>query len=372
MLTILDRQLIRSYIKSYVGCLLSLMGLFVIIDLFTNLDAFTSKKSDLDDTFRHIGRYYAAKLPEIFDHLCEAMILMAAMFTVAWSQKNNEILPLLSAGVSTRRIVRPVLFVSFAMISLVVLNQELVLPHVDSYLLENRNDPDGTKEAGVKGTFDSQGIQYTGQSCVKSERKVNRFVINIPAKPGLNGHVFLQAAEAYYHPPGTKPGSRFPDSGVWVLHNTIPAELPSWHRTDLLEMKSAGLFYLYTNEVDFDTVIRPKNWFRYCNTFDLMEQFGKVGDKLAGVAVVFHTRLTRPVLGMLLVFMGLSIILRDQNRNVFISAGMCLCLCALFFATNFACQYLGSHGEVPPAFAAWLPVLLFGPMSFVMFDAVHT
>jgi lipopolysaccharide export system permease protein len=75
---------------------------------------------------------------------------------------------------------------------------------------------------------------------------------------------------------------------------------------------------------------------------------------------------------MLLVFMGLSIILRDQNRNVFISTGLCLILCAVFFIAGFACKFLGERDFVAPVIAAWLPVLIFGPLSFVMFDAVHT
>jgi lipopolysaccharide export system permease protein len=83
-------------------------------------------------------------------------------------------------------------------------------------------------------------------------------------------------------------------------------------------------------------------------------------------------RLTRPLLGMILVFMGLSVILTDQNRNVFISAGLCLVLCALFFAAIFASKQLGDSDIVAPTLAAWLPVLLFGPLVFVMFDTVHT
>jgi lipopolysaccharide export system permease protein len=75
---------------------------------------------------------------------------------------------------------------------------------------------------------------------------------------------------------------------------------------------------------------------------------------------------------MVLVFMGLSMILTDQNRNVFISAGLCLVLCALFFAVIFAGKQLGGKDILSPALAAWLPVLLFGPIAFVMFDAIHT
>ena len=74
----------------------------------------------------------------------------------------------------------------------------------------------------------------------------------------------------------------------------------------------------------------------------------------------------------ILVLMGLSVILRDQNRNVFISTGLCLGLCAVFFAACLACKHLGDNEYLAPALAAWLPVILFGPLAFVNFDAIHT
>src|ERR1041384_8774491 len=121
MTKILDRQLVYSYIKSYLVCLVSVMSLFVIVDLFQNLDSFWEHNNSLRKVFAFIGVYYAAKVMLIFDRLSEAIVLMAATFTVAWMQRNNEILPLLSAGVSTRRIVRPVLLASCTMVLLAVL-----------------------------------------------------------------------------------------------------------------------------------------------------------------------------------------------------------------------------------------------------------
>jgi lipopolysaccharide export system permease protein len=90
------------------------------------------------------------------------------------------------------------------------------------------------------------------------------------------------------------------------------------------------------------------------------------------MAVLFHFRLTRPIMGMLLVFLGLSVILRDQNRNVIISSGMCLVLCGIFFAACYACKMLGDNEILNPALSAWMPVLGFGPYALAMFDAVHT
>jgi lipopolysaccharide export system permease protein len=90
------------------------------------------------------------------------------------------------------------------------------------------------------------------------------------------------------------------------------------------------------------------------------------------MAVLFHMRLTRPILGILLVFLGLSVILRDQNCNAIVSSGLCLVLCGLFFGVQYSCKLLGDNDYLPPALAAWAPVLWFGPLAVAMFDAVHT
>jgi lipopolysaccharide export system permease protein len=77
-------------------------------------------------------------------------------------------------------------------------------------------------------------------------------------------------------------------------------------------------------------------------------------------------------LGLILVIWGVSVILYDQNRNVFISAGLCVSLCGLFFAVLFVCKSLGDNEYISPALAAWLPVIFLGPFAVVGFDAVHT
>ena len=63
MTKILDRQLIFSYIKSYIVCLFSLMSLFIIVDLFTNLESFWANHEGFKSFFSYICTYYASKVP---------------------------------------------------------------------------------------------------------------------------------------------------------------------------------------------------------------------------------------------------------------------------------------------------------------------
>src|SRR5690606_27098592 len=89
-------------------------------------------------------------------------VLLAAMFTVAWAQRNNELLPMLSAGVSTHRFVRPVLVGSALMLAVGVANQELLVPRVADRLMANRDDPVGEKQVEIRGAFADSGAHLEG------------------------------------------------------------------------------------------------------------------------------------------------------------------------------------------------------------------
>ena len=364
MIKLIDRQMIRGYFKAYAVCLLSLLSLYVVVDLFINLDDFTHHKSGLLPVLKHIGTYYGYKIFQIFDRLCEALVLLAAMFTVAWMQRNNEQVPLLSAGVSTRRIVLPVLACAWLMLSLTVVNQEVVIPRIAERLMQDRDDPRGEKELLVHGAFEPNLIHIEGDKATRRGQTVREFRCMIPEN--LAGNMLhLSAKEAHYLP------GDGPHQGKWELTDTTPRDadpIPG-----ILDVCDNGRYCLHTRDVDFEALTRNPNWYLMTSTTRLYQELQRPESlRLASMAVLFHSRLTRPLLGMVLVLLGLSVILRDQNRNVLISSGMCLVLCGVFFAACYTCKMLGDNDYLSPALAAWLPVLLFGPHSLVLFDAVHT
>ncbi|MBY0528445.1 MAG: LptF/LptG family permease [Gemmataceae bacterium] len=366
-MTLLDRQLILSYVKAYLICLVSLLSLYIVVDLFTNIEDFAQHNRGLLGTLQHIGTFYGYKVTQIFDRLSEAITLLAAMFTVAWMQRNNELLPLLSAGISTQRVVRPVLLSACAMLGLTVSNQELLIPHIANSLFTDRDDSKGDKEIPGPWGYAPNGIHVEGRSGVRKDKIIRNFCCTLPENMA-SGLVHLSSQEARYVPPST---DRY--SGGWLMTNTTPPELENWSNPGVLEMIDSGKYFLHTLDLDFDTVTRGRNWFIVASTYQLYEEMCKPDStRLSSMAVLFHMRLTRPIMGMLLIFLGLSMILRDQNRNIFISAGMCLIMCAVFFGACFLCKHLGNHDILSPALAAWLPVLFFGPLAFVLFDAIQT
>jgi lipopolysaccharide export system permease protein len=368
-MSLLDRLLIRNYLKAYLVCLVSLLSLYIVVDLFTNIEDFVGHGKGLMNVVKHIAFYYGYKVTQIFDQLCEVIVLLAAMFTVAWMQRHNELLPLLSAGVSTRRVVRPVLLAACVVLGLGVLNQELLIPRFGTFLSYERDDPNGEKEVIAHGAWEPNEIYLHAYGGFRPTRAVRPFHALIPENIA-GTMVMLTAEEGYYIPPGDGPRT-----GGWLLVRAKHADLKDvdiWGR-GLLERIDPGKYFLRTTEVTFETLTRARAWYRLASTPQLQEELNKSDSaRLSSMAVLFHMRLTRPILGMLLLFMGLSVILRDQNRNIFISTGLCLVLCGVFFAALFTCKSLGENDFLSPALAAWLPVLCFGPLAFVLFDAVHT
>lgn len=367
MFTLIDRQLIASFFKAYIVCLTSLLMLYVVVDLFTNLDDFTGKDKSFKNVVLDIGTFYGYRVLQIFDRLCEAILLLAAMFTITWMQRCNEQVPLLASGISTRRIVAPVLYSACALLGLSILNQELVVPQVADKLMCQKEDPHGLGPIPVRGTFEPNGIHIEGDKASRTNREVSNLRVTIPeAVAGTLIHI--TARTAIFHPDGDGKGGR------WELLQTVPAEIEGWDReTSILETVDIGHYYLHVREVDFAALTQDPQWYTLVSTQRLFEELQRPdAGRMSPIAVLFHARLTRPILGMILVVMGLSVILRDQNRNIFISAGSCLGLCGLFFAGIYTCQMLGSYNILTPALSAWLPILIFGPLAWVLFDAVHT
>jgi lipopolysaccharide export system permease protein len=362
----IDRLMIVGYFTSYVICLFSLLILYVVVDMFTNLDDFVRHGSaGLQAVMFRIVSWYGFRMPTLFDRLCEAIVLLAAMFTVAMMQRNNEQVPLLSAGVSTQRIVSPVLCCAFLMLSLTVINQEMLIPRISHRLASDRSDPDGEKEATVRGAFEANDIQIEGERAIRKTMTIKKFRVMIPEKVGGN-MLHISAEEARFHPSPDDP-----PHGQWELTGCFPRNLESI--PGVLEVRDDSRYFLTVKSVDFDALVRDPKWFTLASTRRLYQELQRPDStRLAAIAVMFHGRLTRPILGMVLVLMGLSVILLDQTRNVIISAGFCLVLCGCFFAVVYTCKMLGDNEVLSPALAAWLPVVGFGPFAVVLFDSVQT
>jgi lipopolysaccharide export system permease protein len=213
MLGILDRQRYWAFFKAYVICYVSLVGLYVIIDAFSNLDEFTKRADTTPELFQIMSRYYLVHQSEFFDRLCGVIGMMAAIFTVTWMQRNNEQLAMLAAGISTHRAIVPVLVASVIVSLIAVANQEVVMPHFGEELAR-RHDDDGLQQVNLVATrYDARGIMMHGKAADRATRTVMRYYATIP-RPVLGKIHEIIGTQACYIPPHHPTA---PLKGGWLI-----------------------------------------------------------------------------------------------------------------------------------------------------------
>ena len=124
-MTIFDRYLLRMFVKVLVVSFLSLTGLYVIIDLFGNLEEFISYAEREGSLLGVLGDYYGARVLSFFDRISGLLALIAAIFTITWLQRTNELMAVTAAGIPKVRIVRPLIIATAFVAMLAAASREI-------------------------------------------------------------------------------------------------------------------------------------------------------------------------------------------------------------------------------------------------------
>jgi lipopolysaccharide export LptBFGC system permease protein LptF len=208
---ILDRERYWAFLKAYIICFITLVGLYVVIDAFSNFDEFTSRATGWG-LCKVMARYYLVHMSQYYDRLCGVIGMMAAIFTVTWMQKNNELLAMMAAGISTHRVIRPVWISSIIVSALAVFNQERIMPVIAEELQRNHAD-DETHVKRIFSRYDTNLILFQGREANRQSQTILGFNATLPIEIFGALHE-LSADQATYIPPEDP---TVPLKGGWLL-----------------------------------------------------------------------------------------------------------------------------------------------------------
>jgi lipopolysaccharide export system permease protein len=85
-----------------------------------------------------------------------------------------------------------------------------------------------------------------------------------------------------------------------------------------------------------------------------------------GLQVLLHERILRPPLDYILILLGLPMVVNRNGRNLFVMIGASMLTVMAFFVVKTLSGAMGGSGYLlTPAMAAWMPVLILGPLAYV-------
>jgi len=100
--------------------------------------------------------YYAYQSVFFFDRTSNLLVLMSAMFTVAWIQRHHEMTALMAAGVTRVRIVAPVIAAAVAITLLATINREVIMPRFRDQLAQRPGDLRGNVAQELPPEIDNE------------------------------------------------------------------------------------------------------------------------------------------------------------------------------------------------------------------------
>lgn len=386
MMKILDRQRYWAFFKAYVISFISLVGLYIVIDAFTNVDEFTKITSGVGEMFRHMGYYYLVRTSFFYDRLCGVITMMAAIFTVTWMQKNNELLAMLAAGISAKRVIRPVLVSAVIVSGVAILNEELIIPRISDDL-QRTPDDDGKRPVRAWSRYDVNKIQIQARNGYRSHRAVDFFSATLPVSR-FGALMTLDARTARYIPDDDP---RCPLKGGWLLWGAHLSPVGSEPDGKLLievppEMVGKlpkhfgdgppppGPLMFLRSDITFTNLTRSSEWYQFANTPDLIRAYADQSSRTerTKVAVFLHGRLVRPLTSLVLLFLSLPLVLGGEGRNMFVNLGLSLGTSALFYSATFMVNYLAGNDVLSPELAAWMPIIAFGALAAGRWETIRT
>ncbi len=143
MFKIIDRYIIKKFLGTYVFAILLLLAIVVMFDVNEKLDSFL--KAPLRAT---IVDYYVNFLPYFANQFSPLFTFIAVIFFTSKLAGNSEIIAMLSAGISFRRLLRPYMFSAAVIAAFTFVLDAYIIPpanikrinYTDTYVKNRRVD----------------------------------------------------------------------------------------------------------------------------------------------------------------------------------------------------------------------------------------
>jgi lipopolysaccharide export system permease protein len=363
---LLDKYVAKNFMIGYAIAFCVLIGLRIIIDLFVNLDEF-AEHADLG-IFAVVGNilsFYALHSLLYFRDFAGMITVVAAAFSLGKMIHSNELVAVMASGVSLKRVIVPIVLLSFLLTGLLVIDQELLIPPLSDKLVRGQDALPGQE------TYDVWFIDDDNGSLICTER------FDVKTSTMYKPTIILRSRKA--------------DSAVWEVTGRISAEKavynPQTGRWDLINGQllekgsttGAQPVAYYASSItpkDLPVMRRSRNITMLSShqLSVLSAQRTKIKD-LAQLYSQKHFRITDPIISLVMLMVSLPILVCRDPKSMKSAIMISFATTSACFITVFVCKMLATEvifDRVMPELWAWLPVFIFAPIAFIELDSMKT
>ncbi len=358
----LDIYLARQFLAILTMAILGFICVFIIVDIFENLDKFI----DSAVPFPVVLRYYLFTLPWFFNIGLPMSMLIATVFSIGLLAKRNELTAMKATGISVYRIAVPLIIIGFLVSAL-------------SFVFEDQLVIWGNVHRG----------DITEEYMKKGRRK----------KRSQRTNVFLQRAEKYHIAIGRYNLKQHTADGVTVqimddgiLRERIDINRVTW--IDSLELwatdqhsrrifNNAGeevAVHIVTNDTllalgfipeDVDRKSTSPEELNYHDLTGFIAQLRENGVDTTRWEVVREYKISFAFTNLIVVLFGLPLVLLKPKGGLSFGAGMSVLVIFGYYAFIKFGQSMGYKALLEPLLAAWIGNVVFSIGGLILLVSVR-
>ncbi len=344
---LLDRYIARECLKLLCLCLVSFVGVYVIVDLFEKFSNFLEARADP----ALIAWYYLFSLPNFLLQVLPVAVLLASLLTLGGLARHNEVLAMKMGQVSTLRIALPCIAVGLAASLAAWMTAEHLAPRTSERAL-NIWRTQVRRLPAYRISRDSD-IWYRGQG--------NRFVhISLidPASGLIRGMSIFELAPDFDLLQRVDARAAVWSREGWTLREGYRLELDQTP-VRIEPFEEMGVPLKETPE-DFARVARAPEEMSYAQLREYIERLVRSGVSVTRYRVDLYAKVATALTSLIMAFIGVSFGLRTGKAGVMLWLGACIPTGFLYWLLLVLGFQLGRGGALPPLVAAWLPNVVFG------------
>ncbi len=375
---IIDRYIMRQFLLNVVILFMVLSLMFVLVDLIVNLDEFIEAGQIREDQY---GGVFIATLLSVFDFYgplvilmyvyCAGLITVGAMgFTLSGYHRNRELIAVVASGISMYRLASPILVAGIVLSALTLPCQEYLVPRLAPKLMRGQHEVkyETIQSFPIKFASDEQGNLFSAADFEAEKGRLESVTILQRDQNGI-GHRRITADQADW----------VEDKHGWKLWQgyAVSSAMPVETGLDGATLQGEPEPVEFVTTELSPTVLLSKRASNYpsflpMSQLQAMQQNPAVDiQQRRQITQVIWSRFSLLVLNVLVLVMGLPFFLLRSPANLLLQGIKAAGICLGAWGGGLVMLQVSTE-MLPPVVAAWLPVVIYLPVSAFLMLLVET
>uniref|UniRef100_A0AB33JLI3 LptF/LptG family permease n=2 Tax=unclassified Prevotella TaxID=2638335 RepID=A0AB33JLI3_9BACT len=350
----LDWYIIKKFIGTYIYSILLIISISIVFDVNENLAKFAEYHAPLRAI---VFDYYLNFVPYFANLFSPLFVFIAVIFFTSKLAGNSEIISMLAAGVSFKRLMRPYMISCILISALSFYLTAYVIPH-GTVIRQNfesmyKNKKKNTAADNVQLQVDKGTIAYI-QHYDNNAKRGYGFSLDKFENKKLVSHM----------------------TAVEIQYDTISESKYHWTASNWKIRQLKGLREHITSGTEIDTLIQMEPTDLVYSkgqqeTFTspelrsyISKQINRGSGNVVQYQVEYHKRIASSFASFILTIIGLSLSSKKRKGGMGMYLGIGLALSFIYIMLQTVSATFAIQANTPPIIAAWIPNVIFAVVAY--------